>query len=212
MANDIPLGSVTKDEVLSATNQAWLIEGTIDDNAYDEIRKLIEREHKSYQSTAIKEGVNYGQGQLVTVTQGVVDILIAKQLTGEEVDIETAIEKRELELWNMGQYRKALNDWLTAHPEAESDEIYIESRKLITQYRRPLTEIKTARDDFEQRLTSGEKIPPARIKARFENSIRVADPSGRTGWSEEGIFETELKPRGFTRVGADAEGSKNKTE
>lgn len=207
MANDIAIGSVTKEQVQLALDQARYTDEKIDDAAYRQVKSLIEREHKSYQSTAISEGVSFGQGQLVSVTKSVLDTLLAAGVT---IDIETATKRRELELWNWGQYRKALNDWLSIHPEADADEIYIQSRKMITQYRRPIEDIEKARADFEQRLQTGEPQPSAKVKARFANPVRVIAPDGRRGWSPEEHFKNVLEPLGFKRIGKNADDSKTK--
>ncbi len=207
MANDIDIGSVTKEQVLTAANEARYTDETIDGTAYRQIRSLIDTEHKSYQSTAIKEGVSFGAGQLVSVTQSVLDTLLAADV---EIDIKAATKRRELELWNHGQYRKALNDWLTVNPEANSDEIYIQSRKLVTQYRRSITEIERARADFEQRLKSGVPIPPGRVSALFPNPIIVESPFGTQNWTSQEQFDKILKPLGYKKVGMDAAEEQNR--
>ena len=205
MANDIGIGSVTKQQTLDAANQARYTDEKIDDAAYDQIRTLIEREHKSYQSTAIKEATSFGAGQLVSITIGVIESL---KLLRQAKKLEDASSLRELELWNMGQYRKALNDWLTVHPEADADAIYIQSRKMITQYRRPPDEIERARADFEQRLQSGDPIPPGRVSALFPNPIIVESPFGTQNWTSQEQFDKVLKPLGYKKVGKNADSNK----
>ncbi len=208
MANDIAIGSLTKEQVTEEANQARYTDETIDDAAYSQIRTLIDREHKSYQSTAIKEGVSFGAGQLISITQSVLDTLLAADVT---VDLTVATKRRELELWNHGQYRKAINDWLTVNPEADADEIYIQSRKLVTQYRRPIEDIEKARADFEQRLQAGEPLPPAKVRGRFANPVKVESPLGGQGWSSEEHFKQTLEPLGFKKIeGKNADDSKTR--
>lgn len=201
MANDIVIGSVTKQETMAALNEAWApSDGStpkLNDGDYSDIRTLIGREHKSYQSTAMKEAVNFGAGQLVTVTQSLLDTLLAADAP---VDLKAATNKRELELWNMGQYRKAMNDWFAEHPEANSDEIYIQSRTLLPFYRRSVTEIDSARTLAENRLTSKTSTAPLKVQAKFKNPIRVVSPDGVKGWADLEHFEKGLSNLGFKRV------------
>lgn len=198
MANDIPIGSVTKEQVIAAADKARYTDETIDDGAYDQITAMADREHTSYQSTAMREAESFGQGQLISVTQSLLDTLLAG---GVEVDIKAAAEKRDNELWNAGQYRKAMNDWLTQNPEADSNQIYIQSRQLITFYRRPIVEVEAARANFEARFI-GPPEPPTiqRPPAKFANPVRVVDPDGKTGWSSEELFKSTLEPLGFKKI------------
>ncbi len=209
-ANDIAIGSVTKEQVLAAANQARYTNEKIDNAAYKSIRALIDTEHTSYQSTAIKEGVDFGRGQLVSLTKSAFETAIEAIALGGEGSIADMLAKRELELWNHGQYRKALNDWLALNPEANADDIYIQSRKLEVTYDRSIEEITTARASFEQRLENPAPIAPAAIKARFANPVRVESPFGLEGWTGEEEFKKDLEPLGYKRVGKNAEDSSTK--
>lgn len=211
-ANDIATGAVSRDEVLAAANEARYSEKPmIDDAAYNNIRSVIDREHTSYQGQAISEAGGFLSGQLVSITQALIDQLL---ISGAKIDIEQASKKRDNELWNLGQAKKALNDWFAqpANKDANSDEIYVQSRKIGVMYNRSLPSIEAARANFEDRLRrSRQSAPAVNVPAKFPNPIRVVSPDGTTGFSSEEKFKEKLEPLGFKKV-TDKNADDNKTK
>jgi len=209
MANDIAIGATTKAQVTDAADKARYDEETIDDAAYKQIVKLVDSEFTSYQATAMGEAISYGGGQLITVTHSVIDDLLKMQAAGQEVNIERAANKRQSELWNLSQYRKAMNDWLAVHPESNSSEIYTESRKLLVHYKRSLAEVEKARTGFEEQFIAEPTKEKAieGVNVVFKKPVRVMSPEGVTGWSSEKGYNEKLKDLGFIKI-SDANNTK----
>jgi len=159
MAYDIWTGAVKMEDFLKELKTARYIDRTIDDAAYDEIFSLVQREHKTYQATAIKVAVDEAKIQLIDAP-GDMDIFAAIEAAkamfeGKELKKETEriLSERQLQFWHHGQYRKALNQWFADHPDADADEIYIESRKLLSHYRRRgISEIERLLAEREKQL------------------------------------------------------------
>ena len=159
MAYDIWTGAISLSDFQKRLKAARYIDKTIDDNAYDEIFSLAQREYKTYQANTIKTAIDEAKMELVDLP-GEMDIRamiasIQARFGGlrQTEEIQRVLNIRQLQFWHHGQYRRALNEWFAKNPDATGDEIYIESKKLLSHYRRRgIPEIKKILSEREKRL------------------------------------------------------------
>lgn len=160
MAYDIFTGAISLPDFQKKLKDARYMDKTIDDTAYDEIFSLAQREYKTYQATAIKTAIDEAKMQLIDLPS---DMSLRDQIhwIKEQIEdekeqkqqIERVLKRRQLQFWHHGQYRRALSEWFAKNPDATADEIYIESKKLLTHYRRrEISEIKGLLSEAEKRL------------------------------------------------------------
>ena len=135
MAYDISTGAITVPEFRTRLTEERYTNKTIDDDVYDELFSLAERKFESYQAGAMKEREVFALGQLVTLPSEEAFAEMLTRLTSK-FDKEQAQTLRQLQFDNLDQYKKALRDWLKVNKDANADEIYIEGRRLLTQYRK----------------------------------------------------------------------------
>jgi len=176
-------GAVTKPQFDTAIARARYKDRKIDDSAFDQLASLGARKFESYQGDAMSEAVTHAQGQLVTVGESLLESLFA--VIEDDKDRRTAEDmknRRKLELDNLSRYRKSLNDWFKANPEADAEQIYIQSRKILAQYRTfTLPEIAQRREQFEKSLVPKE---------------RFGKPAGSAAYTPEGTAVGEYNADG----------------
>lgn len=161
MAYDIWTGAVSFDDFKKHLNIARYDDKTIDDTAYDEIMSLGQRELKSYQATAMREREDYALKQLVDLPTEY-DLNERLRHLTSQFQIDQTISLRKLQLENHDKYKKALRDLIKDNPDWDADEIYIQSQKLLTQYRFTPEQLRKIKEtpvlDFMTGLSAGEGL------------------------------------------------------
>ena len=147
MAYDISTGAVTVPEFRARLTEERYTNKTIDDDVYDELFSLAERKFESYQAGAMKEREVFALGQLVTLPSEEAFAEMLARLTSK-FDKDQAQTLRQLQFDNLDRYKKALRDWLKLkkNKDANADEIYIEGRRLLTQYRKTPNQLRSPID------------------------------------------------------------------
>lgn len=133
----------------------------------EELLDLTRREFEKSQSEAISEAEDYGAGQLIDYRTSMDLEAILKTFEAQS-DKDKVIDNRKLQLWNHSRYVKALNDWQKKHPEATSDEIYAESRKLLVFFRKPAEQLKTELTTEEKRISTVPEIVDVKPRRQGE--------------------------------------------
>ena len=140
-ALDVSSGAIRIEELYKETVKARYTDRTIDDAAFDDVMTIANREHKTYQSNALGEAINYGMRQLISTEEAKSEMLDA--LISGGGDFKVLAKKMasigRLQEENYSQYKRAMNEWFETEKkegrEPDDDDIYIKSRKLMTHYR-----------------------------------------------------------------------------
>lgn len=145
-ALDVSTGAVTRAELYEDLIEArYGGKPTIDDDTFQQINAVANREHKTYQANAMKEAYAAGSELL---SEGQIELIAAAQVTEEE-DINAVLKRlggiRKQEEENFRQYKRAMSQWFEAEVAAgrdpNDDDIYKKSRAMLVHYRdRPLDE------------------------------------------------------------------------
>ncbi len=178
-AYDIWSGAVSVEDFYKFLKIARYEDKTIDDDAYDELLSLAQREYKSYQAQAMSDAVTEAKNQLVDfVTETALERRMAaveKRLKGKELEKEQGriSTRRQVQLATWGRYRRALKQLLQKNPDWNHDDIYIESQKLLSTFRNPISDTIT----LPASLTSEVK---ASIGSRVNKSDTEKEAKART--------------------------------
>ncbi len=160
MAYNIHNGSVVLRDFRKNLDATRYDDKSIDDSDYDELRSLATREFKTYQSNEMGSRISFARNQLVTAPSDLGFAEQIRQIT-DAFQKEQAISLRKLEMDNLDQYRKALNDWFKDNPDADADEIYTKGRSMLAYYRKTPAELR------------GEVTPPTREEEIAEFKRRL---------------------------------------
>jgi hypothetical protein len=199
MAYNIHNGSVALEDFIAQLEGARYDDKSIDDSAYDELRSLATREFKTYQSNEMGSRISFARNQLVTMPS---DLGFEEQIRKitDKFQKEQAITLRKLELDNLDQYRKALNDWFADNPEADADEIYTKGRSLLAHYRKTPDELRRAEAQRRGQAPEPSRTPKTpTLKTPTKSKRILVEKNGqRFTVPQEQLAEAEKQ--GYKRV------------